>query len=249
MKKILTLSVLALGLAFTATAQREAKVSAIQISPAVDFVIPCDDSFGVEYMFMNEGPGTILTGDTLFFSNVRSDSARVWYVVVEKTVNIGDTVAHFGYNMKASQIKGFYDAASNTTKYTQSTPIPNGDFTFFYTPYAKNDAAGLTYVSPLTRYIVDAQYNCNTSVNNLTKTDISVFPNPAQNQITVNFEALASNATLRVIDIMGRTILTKEVTKNTTAYAFDISSLNNGAYYLELVSGEVRGTNKFVVSK
>jgi len=128
-------------------------------------------------------------------------------------------------------------------------PFSDGDYQFFvrFDGFSSADLTDNNAANNTAK--VNVEIDCATSIHKFTKTAINVYPNPAKNNITVNFEATASEGTLSIVDAMGRTIITQNVTKNTTAYTLDISNLNTGAYFVEFVSGAIRGTTKFNVSK
>jgi len=247
MKKILTTLIAITSLTVASFAQRTTDVSVVLVSPSQNTIVNCTDSFLVEYLFINNGPDTILTADTIYFQDPEvSALTNVYYSVPEDDAAPGDTIANINFYINLDRITFLFNSSNNIAE----APFANGDYGFFafYVGFgATSDITDSDTTNNIDLKMI--KIDCATGINNLAKANLNIFPNPAQGQITVNFEALASNATLRVIDIMGRTILTKEVAKNTSAYAFDISALNNGAYYLELTSGEVRGTSKFVVSK
>ncbi|GAA4465076.1 hypothetical protein GCM10023093_16640 [Nemorincola caseinilytica] len=84
------------------------------------------------------------------------------------------------------------------------------------------------------------------------KNKVSVFPNPAKDQLNVNveFENATKKATYMIIDGLGR-FVSKEVHNNVTTDNFSIntSSLPSGNYYL-IVSDDVRSkSTKFVIAK
>lgn len=97
----------------------------------------------------------------------------------------------------------------------------------------------------LPRDIMDIQLA--TSIEEINNYKVSVYPNPVQNQL--NFELNASNFSVRIIDVTGKTIsytstLSNKLKVNTT-------SLNNGIYFYNIINdnNEVITSNKFVVAK
>ena len=90
------------------------------------------------------------------------------------------------------------------------------------------------------------------SINELKNIALNVYPNPAQSTLnfTHNFNK-ATAATLKVIDLMGRTVNVEQYEVNTGSknFTLDISNLANGSYFVELTTAEDRGVTKFTVSK
>jgi hypothetical protein len=65
--------------------------------------------------------------------------------------------------------------------------------------------------------------------NNL---DLTVYPNPAEN--VLNIDAAQTLSSVKVIGMDGRVVIDKEVDGNTTS--LDLSSIETGTYYYEIVS-------------
>ncbi len=84
-----------------------------------------------------------------------------------------------------------------------------------------------------------------------TPLSISVYPNPAVDQINVTYDNFNANEvlTLSVYDIWGRLVSQERVTPNTfqNSKALDISGLNSGSYIIHLDNGQEQATQKFVV--
>ncbi len=60
--------------------------------------------------------------------------------------------------------------------------------------------------------------------------NISLFPNPATNLITINYNENLKGTAVAIYDVMGRTVLSKILENNT----LDVSTLNTGLYFLNL---------------
>jgi len=89
-------------------------------------------------------------------------------------------------------------------------------------------------------------------VKGLAKTDLNVYPNPAKEKVSFKASLVNAEATVRVLDIAGRTVLVNELGKQVAGekeITVDVTSLNNGMYYVELVNGENRATSKITVQK
>ena len=96
-------------------------------------------------------------------------------------------------------------------------------------------------------------------VNNIDIDQLSVFPNPASDKITVKhatFSDLQSNNTtfsdlqsennfiITIVDNSGRIVITELLDKNSTEKVISISGLEQGIYFVNLISD-----NKVVASK
>jgi hypothetical protein len=62
---------------------------------------------------------------------------------------------------------------------------------------------------------------------------LSVFPNPATNQIGINSSEIVSGSLYRIVDLTGKTILSGKLNTEKT---IDISLLNSGCFILEVVT-------------
>ncbi len=76
--------------------------------------------------------------------------------------------------------------------------------------------------------------------------DISIFPNPAKDKLSINLESVVGNAQIRIFDLAGKNVLVAPATgssKNT----IDIGNLYNGIYMIEVsAGGSVVYKNKFI---
>jgi len=91
------------------------------------------------------------------------------------------------------------------------------------------------------------------AIKGLDKEQLLAYPNPATSGISFKYNFRKnSNAVIRVTDIAGRIVLTKELGNQTMGekeFSLDISALNNGMYQLELVTDDKRAISKFSVKK
>jgi PKD repeat protein len=88
--------------------------------------------------------------------------------------------------------------------------------------------------------------NIITSVNNeITYSDISIYPNPATNSIIVNTKQLENNFTIHIYDITGR-LIKSEKENAAKETLIDISSIENGIYFLTVTDGKQTSTKKFI---
>ena len=83
------------------------------------------------------------------------------------------------------------------------------------------------------------------------RSSIQVYPNPAQEQVTLTFKSSVSgNSTIRMIDIFGRVVLSEddkaEVGNNT--HILNIAGLAKGVYMLTLQQGNITSRTKVVVN-
>lgn len=79
--------------------------------------------------------------------------------------------------------------------------------------------------------------------------NINVYPNPVENQLGFSYEFnKASNATVRILDVVGRVVMTKDfgkVNMGVQNFNLNVSNLNTGVYMIEFNSENGRGVTKF----
>ena len=81
---------------------------------------------------------------------------------------------------------------------------------------------------------------------------IKTYPNPATTQLSFDYNFLTNeDATATIVDLTGRTVLTKSFANNsgTQQFHLDINSLSNGSYFLHFIVGDKTMVNKFTVQK
>lgn len=80
---------------------------------------------------------------------------------------------------------------------------------------------------------------------------LKLIPNPAQNNAVVRFNAIeAADYTLNVIDLVGKTVISKQITAvpGQNDININVSELSNGVYMYSLNNGIQAVTNSFVVA-
>ncbi|RYD59514.1 MAG: T9SS type A sorting domain-containing protein [Sphingobacteriales bacterium] len=87
-----------------------------------------------------------------------------------------------------------------------------------------------------------------TSVNNVSKQNdgISMYPNPASNELNVIFEANSNIKNLAVYNLIGKPVMVYKVTDNNSA-KLNIESIPSGVYFLRFIDaqGRVSAIRKF----
>ena len=76
---------------------------------------------------------------------------------------------------------------------------------------------------------------------------VSIYPNPANNQLTVNLNSFSSKQiSLKVFDVLGKEIKCEILKSNESSYVVNLSSLNNGAYFIIISDQSQTVTKKFM---
>jgi hypothetical protein len=79
-----------------------------------------------------------------------------------------------------------------------------------------------------------------------------IFPNPADNDLFVAYNATedASNVSFTIVDMLGRVVAnqTMDVTAGIMSVRFDVSGMEEGNYFVQIVNGEEMTTTQFSVT-
>jgi hypothetical protein len=84
-----------------------------------------------------------------------------------------------------------------------------------------------------------------TDDNSLNKLDITVYPNPAQSELTISNISSVSIEKAQIIDLMGRTIQVVDI-NDAPLKTIDVSSLSSGVYFLRLQGENSSTAIKFI---
>ena len=82
--------------------------------------------------------------------------------------------------------------------------------------------------------------------------EFSVYPNPAKNQITVDFSSTNNKSSNLIIsDILGKTVKEFSVNSSNGINRIDINlnNLNDGIYFINFSNNEIKSTKKLVITK
>ncbi|MBR9832115.1 PKD domain-containing protein [bacterium] len=79
--------------------------------------------------------------------------------------------------------------------------------------------------------------------------EVTVYPNPAVSNLSVDLRAISSKVEIRIMDISGRVIMERNNNASGNIEQFDISNLENGLYIISLNDGKSQKTQKFIKTK
>jgi len=271
MKRIYTTLALLGALVTGAYAQTTAYVQAVMLSDSASFnSCSSSDSVYVSYAFINRGAYTIQPADSFGFNDMTfgtSGSGAIGWVTSAKATN--DTIfQNSGYILRGDLGWALTSDGSGNIIELDTTQIVNGAYLIgarFFGFYHKNSSGQYVprtdlVVGDSVEYNGDEVYtedyqiltiNCPTTGIKDLKNGVSlnVFPNPASNQISFNYDfKTATEASLRITDIAGRVVKTITLGKQNAGsktFNVDIAGLNNGMYYIELATESTRSISKF----
>lgn len=77
--------------------------------------------------------------------------------------------------------------------------------------------------------------------------DLTIFPNPARDIITLKIEEIANESfTARIVDINGKVVYQKKVDLLSNATTLDVSDLNTGNYVIQLINSKKQYARKII---
>ena len=91
---------------------------------------------------------------------------------------------------------------------------------------ATSNACGLSAVKTKTVTVT----NCAVGVDELSSSIFNVYPNPANESLTISADGKLVNNSIKVVDMLGKTVLIDKI--SSTIHKIDINSLSKGMYFL-----------------
>ena len=83
-----------------------------------------------------------------------------------------------------------------------------------------------------------------TGINNTLGENVAIYPVPAKDVVNIDN---AQNATMKLVDLSGRTVMTKDIETNHSK--INVSSLHAGVYFIYLRNSDQLSTYKIIVTK
>lgn len=255
MKRFYTTFALLGALISTSFAQRHCDVELVAAAPATNTVINCTDSFTLAYIFVNNGPDMLMTSDTMFVIDGEIGDGSVWNYSLENNAAVGDTVIFYAAKSHKNMTQRLVNSAGDAYVFA---PFANGSYKYpiLFVGFSDTTAVVDTGLSN-DGALIDVTYNCSaTGINNVAfaNESLQLFPNPTNALVNFNynFAERSAIANIKVTDISGRTVLSAaygEQRVGNKQFSLDLSSLNSGMYYVELVTDSKRAISKVTVQK
>lgn len=182
----------------------------ILISPVFDLSNTNDPEINYERWFYNDG-GFNSPNDSMIITL----SNGVNNAVIEKTHT--NTPNNSTWVTKNIKVKDFLTPTANMQIQVKAFDQPQGHLV-----EAGFDNFFITDQAPQ-------------SVNELSLTEISIYPNPFSNSFTVNLNKQKNNINLKLMDVTGKAIL-KMTKQNSSKIVVDVDNLSKGIYFLYIES-------------
>lgn len=96
-------------------------------------------------------------------------------------------------------------------------------------------------------YMIDNSSVFPTSIKPIwaTNNKLDLFPNPTNNQITIQASTELKDAEIRIVNALGETVLTQN-TNDATSLTIDVGALSNGIYFVQIFSNNKMYNQKFI---
>lgn len=91
-----------------------------------------------------------------------------------------------------------------------------------------------------------APFTLDISKENLA-TAFTIFPNPFTDQTTVAFTGVTTNASIQIIDILGKTIYRSQIPENSTTFIIEKGNINSGIYFVQIQSNTGTISKKIII--
>ncbi len=210
----------------------------------------------------------IVSGDSIVYGNAYTSTDIPGYVEV---MNVGSTDKEY----RVKRIDANYNALTDSNAICwdicfdpvvsvspSKIMIKAGEIYSGFSGHVYPDGDGNALSGPITYVFFDANdpndsitytitYSVtpNFSIGEAKKNSIvSVYPNPVDDWLTVEYEGNAKNRSFSIKNIVGKTVVNKQLSNDFKEYRIDMSSLVPGVYFYELKEdGKTIETKKLVV--
>ena len=86
--------------------------------------------------------------------------------------------------------------------------------------------------------------------NHIAVDDIEIYPNPTQGTLVIDFKQQeATHAAISILDVNGRLVYKHTCSSITGAESIDLSKLDNGMYFVNVLSDNISFNEKIIISK
>ena len=146
----------------------------------------------------------------------------------------------------------------NTPEYPASL-YPSGIYCYFTTVDANYNSAYPYVVGPTfygnktggtsTISETTTQYTLANADFNLSKLNVKIYPNPAQEFIAIQADMQENNLQVTFIDELGKVIQTNQILQGSTLCIMDLSTVYNGIYFVKITDGNNDKSFKIIINK
>ncbi len=208
---------------------------------------------GTAVSYVAPGSATAITA-ALTLSDDCTDIASASVQITSNYVN-GEDVLAFS---NTGTITGTFDASSGTMNLAGTDTKANYEAALRAVTY--QNSTGATFnVRTATFTANDGTSASNTQTRDIDvvvgvkefdlSSSLQISPNPAKEIVTIKFDnTVKGNITIRVTDVTGRVVMSQSANKSAQLFnqSFDISSLENGIYLMNIITENGKATSRIV---
>ena len=187
-----------------------------------EFLINNGGNFGVSPYSINGSPGTI-TGYNLFRDDFGTDNFKYLNTITGITAS-DPQYASYPNAVYRVDILGF------SCTINERLVNPNSTQAVRQKSHSNTSRLAATGIQ---------QYGATDQIN--------IYPNPANELVNIECQALHETASIQITDVLGKTI--KQVQTKTMRTSIDVSDLMNGVYLITIVNGGKTTVQKVVISR
>jgi hypothetical protein len=114
----------------------------------------------------------------------------------------------------------------------------NGDYAFYFTAVYEEGESNM--VGPVEALIT-------VGLNKLSNSQIQIYPNPAQDQLNIDLNQETQNVEVNIYSVSGELVISSLESSN--KIQLNISKLENGVYFLELIANQKKSIQKISILK
>ncbi|RDK88558.1 S8 family serine peptidase [Marinirhabdus gelatinilytica] len=124
----------------------------------------------------------------------------------------------------------------------------NGDYDFWYSVAARNDTDGWVSQRRIATQYEGDGLECELGVDDFLSSTISLYPNPSNDQVFIDFGTSAfNNVDIKLSNSLGQTIFTQTDVETTNQTAINVSSYRTGLYFVTITADGQTTTKKLLV--
>lgn len=178
--------------------------------------------FTDDYTLTSADLGTVLSLDMLQTGDVYADE------------EILIVAGHYGGDI----------SGSDDVRFMYGQAVPQGMVLGY------NSAGDLFSLTTPSAIVVRANFSCGLGLDEFgNDSKISAYPNPVSDKLTVSIDEDLSSASVSLVDLNGRVVLTQSVEAGIKSIALNTTGLANGMYTLRVQSNELVSTLKVEVAR
>lgn len=240
-------------------------INASEHSPLIGFAYDGYPIYGA-YGYKNaDGSGGIVRMKSSY--SLRNISVRTHYAngtdvtdgpAVNATFPLGLYREDYQYNATSAATPDYLD--EHNGRFCVTPEYPSGTYAYFTTVDANHNSAypyvvGPTFYGNKTAVKVTSisesttQYTLANADFNLSKLNIKIYPNPAEDFIAIQSDMIEDNLEVKLIDELGKVIQTNEILQGSTLAIMDLTKVTNGIYFVKISGPKDDKTFKVVVNR